>query len=119
MKKTLVYLFLAMLLGTSCQRSTEELRIVQFENHLGKEKSTVLSKKVIDFEVFLTNNFSDNSVTEAYKKYLEIIVREENKNTNWNYAGTNRKEINSKFESSGLREEIFLKPDSVWLDNES
>jgi hypothetical protein len=67
----------------------------------------------------LENNFSGNSKTEAYQKYLKVIVSGEAKSMSWNYDGMNREETNSQFESSGLREEIFLKPDSVWINTES
>ncbi len=101
----------------ACQNESSDSRIEKFENFLGKDNSELLSRKVSSFELFLNINFKDLSIEDAYIKYLQIIESGEFENTDWKYDGTGYAGINKMIENSRLRREIWLRPDTVWIEN--
>lgn len=82
-----------------------------FDALLGKEKSLVFDKAVESFEQFLDENFKDlPSDAEQIKKFLEYYKHNDfSPNPNWKYDTLRNQEVLMKFESSGLRKEIWLK----------
>lgn len=115
MRHTLFILTLIIL--TSCQNHNKDSRIEKFENFLGNDYSELLSRKVDSFEQFLRINFKNLNLNEAYLEYLEIIESGQFENYDWKYEETGRAEINELIENSGLRREIWLRPDTVWIEN--
>lgn len=102
---------------TACQNQKRDSRIEKFENFLGKYNSELLSTKVDSFEKFLKINFKDLNLEEAYFEYLNIIESGEFEKTDWKYEGTGYAEINELIERSGFRKEVWLRPDTVWIEN--
>ena len=102
---------------TACQNQKRDSRIEKFENFLGKYNSELLSTKVDSFEKFLKINFKDLNLEEAYLEYLNIIESGEFEKTDWKYEGTGYAEINELIERSGFRKEVWLRPDTVWIEN--
>ncbi len=90
-----------------------------FESFLGQEKASTLNKKVKHFESFLDHTFSNESIEESYIDFLILISRGEYDRIKWENADTTYEDLYKLFESSGLREEIFLVPDSVWVVDEA
>ena len=108
---------LTLIILTSCKNYNRDSRIEKFENFLGFDNSELLSRKVESFEQFLRINFKDLSLNNAYFEYLKKIESGEFKNSDWEYEGTGQAEINESIEKSGLRREIWLRPDTVWIEN--
>ncbi len=100
---------------TACHNQNVDPRIETFESFLGEDNSELLSEKVKSFELFLKMNFNDLSIEKAYLKYLKSIEDGEFEYAYWKYDGTGYTEINKLIEESGLRREIWLKPDTVWI----
>jgi major membrane immunogen (membrane-anchored lipoprotein) len=115
MRKTII--ILSLIVMTACQNQKRDSRIEKFENFLGKYNSELLSTKVDSFEKFLKINFKDLNLEEAYFEYLNIIESGEFEKTDWKYEGTGYAEINELIERSGFRKEVWLRPDTVWIEN--
>jgi hypothetical protein len=120
MKKTITFFFILTFLISCLNNENENVmksKIKDFETFLGKEQSEAFTEKVNIFESFLKINFPNLSIKEAYKRYLQEIVNCEYLEKKWNYTGINRDKLDYFVETSGLRKEIYSKPDTVWIQN--
>jgi len=114
--RNIIFIF-TLIIITACQNQKTDFRIEKFETFFGKDNSELLSKKVVSFEKFLKINFEDLNLEEAYLGYLNIIESGEFEKSHWKYGGTGYDEINQLIEKSELRREIWLRPDTVWIEN--
>jgi hypothetical protein len=116
------FFLLLIILLVSCSSETkkdQKSNIKKFENFLGKEKSNVLNQQVVWFENFLLHQFGGVSIEEAYKVFLKTLSEDRWEEIDWNYDSINKKQLDELSESSGLRKEIWLLPDSVWIDEKT
>ena len=114
MAKNVIIIFLISIALWNCSPQKDE-KLIMFEYILGKENTQTLDYLVSDFENdFLKNTYPKVSVSEAYKLFLI-----DNKNENTSHF----KKISSKdiklFEESLLRFEIYMIPDSVWIERDT
>ena len=108
---------MTILILTACNNQKYNQRIEQFENYLGSEKSAVLTKKVESFERFLSMNFKNQTIEENYIDFLRNIAFGDYENIDWKFEQNNRKELERISELHRLRQEIWTKPDSVWIND--
>ena len=96
----------------------QESRIDTFEEFLGHEYSELLTKRVESVDQFIRDNFYEHGLSEGYRKYLKTIESGEFKRSDWDYSNTGIDSLNALFEKSGLWEEIYEKPDTVWIEGD-
>jgi len=114
MTKNLIIIFLLSIVLWNCSSQKDENLIV-FEYILGKENTKTLDYLVSDFETdFLKNTYPDVPISKAYEMFL-IDTRDENT--------THFKKISNEatklFKESLLRFEIYMIPDSVWIERDT
>lgn len=95
----------------ACKSKSADLE--KFESILGPEKSKVLAELTEDFEKdFLAKKYLDTDLTESYHKFLEDMAK-----GNWPEKDEVISEKNdTKYKESGLMDEKYLFPDSVWIE---
>ncbi len=109
--KKCFYLFI--IFGIFSCSTKDDHRIKQFEKTLGKQQSRALTKVVENFELFLRSNFPNPTLQESYEAFLINRQKGNYNPSEWNYEGINFEELKNLYETSGLRQEIFLKRDSI------
>ena len=95
----------------SCKSKSADLE--KFERILGSEKSKVLTELTDDFEnEFLAKKYPNTELSESYLNFMEEIA-----NGNWPKKEEVISEKNDKkYKESGLMDEKYLFPDSVWIE---
>ncbi len=109
MEKYLI--FVLIIVVSSCNSITKENRTpeaIKFEKILGKQKSKELTVLITSFEQLLEENYNTHNSEEALKAYINDI----NKSGEFGLIYNEDKKQMSK----NLRDEIWLKPDSCFID---
>ena len=118
MRQFISLIVLVLIFGCNNQNQSENIRVQQFEEILGNEKSKALTKKVEFFEKFLSENFENLPVEESYEKFLLEIKSKGWDFDNWKFDSLLLDSMDNICENSGLREEIWLRRDSVWFEGD-
>jgi len=118
MRQYISLIVLVLIISCNNQNHSDQLRVQQFEENLGKEKSKALTKKVEFFEKFLSENYENSTVEESYEKFLLEIQSSGWDFDNWKFDSLLLDSMNNICEISGLREEIWLRRDSVWFEGD-
>jgi hypothetical protein len=109
MKIIKIFIFIALII--SCSDKKTEDKISEFDKVLGKENVATLDFLVSDFENdFLKRQYPNLDTENAYRQFLTEI--RDRKFENLKSVSQNASE---KFESSGLKLEMYEFPDSVWI----
>jgi hypothetical protein len=117
MRNSILLLALIANILVSCNERTTESEIVAFEKELGAEESKGLAKVVEHFERELLKRYQTSTVEEAYEKHLNFILESDGLSiTQWLTSQIKKDSIFSIY-SDGLIEEIWIKPDSVWISD--
>jgi hypothetical protein len=111
MKKYL--LFLLIFTFTNCVTLKTKLSpdIKEFEHILGKSRSKELNHQIIQFEKEIKETYHTNSIEEALSSYISSADKSGEFSPIYN---KNNKHI---LMSKSLKDEIWLKPDSCFLDD--
>ena len=110
MKNQFVVISILMLLLTSCKSTSADLD--KFEKILGPEKSETLTKLTQDFEnKFLAKKYPNTDLSESYWNFMVEITQQNFPNKKELVSEENEK----KYISSGLINEKYHYPDSVWV----
>jgi hypothetical protein len=109
MKIIKLFIFIALII--SCSDKKTEDKISEFDKVLGKENVATLDFLVSDFENdFLKRQYPNLDTENAYRQFLTEI--RDRKFENLKSVSQNASE---KFESSGLKLEMYEFPDSEWI----
>jgi hypothetical protein len=97
------------LLAISCSTLSQEKNkdLKEFNDFLGQEKANALNSAVESFDQFLMTNFPDNEA-ERTEAFLEYVQENFEPKSTWSLPTKRNKKIISEFESSGLRQEIWV-----------
>lgn len=99
---------------TFCSCSKDKY-VNDFETTLGTENSKTLSELVADFETdFLKRQYPNLKTESAYKKFLTEL--RDDKTADWKKISENSRTL---FANSGLKDEIYRYPDSVWIEKDT
>lgn len=102
------------ILLTFCSCSKDKY-ITEFEIALGSENSYILTELVNDFETdFLKSQYPKLKTKDAYKKFLSELL--DDKTVGWKKISESTRE---KFANSSLKDEVYLYPDSVWIEKDT
>ena len=107
----LLYFLLFILL--SCQSKSADLE--KFESILGPEKSEVLTELTEDFESeYLLKKYPNTDLSESYLKFMEDMAKGNLPKRDDVISAKNEK----LYKESGLINEKYLYPDSVWIQED-
>ncbi|WP_405415489.1 hypothetical protein [Maribacter sp. Asnod1-A12] len=110
MKNQFAIISILLLLLTSCKSTAVDLE--KFEKILGPEKSETLTKLTEDFENnFLAKNYPNTDLSESYWNFIVEITQQSFPNKSELVSKENEK----NYISSGLINEKYQYPDSVWV----
>lgn len=102
---------LLFLIVLSCKSKKADLE--KFESILGPQKSKVLTELTEEFEKkYLAKKYPHSTLPESYLKFLEEMAKR-------NFPKREEiisKENEKKYRESGLMDEKYLFPDSVWIE---
>ena len=97
----------------SCQNKSADLE--KFESILGTEKSEVLTELTDDFEnEYLAKKYPDSDLSKSYLKFMEEMAKHNFPKREEIISEENEK----KYRESGLFDEKYSFPDSVWIENQ-
>lgn len=105
------------LILSGCGKQTTDSEIEAFEKELGYEISKGLTEVVDHFDKQLLNQHPNLSLQEAYKNHLNLIMKSDGLTIEKWVPAQIRKDSIFNLYSEGLAEEIWIKPDSVWVSD--
>ncbi|WP_420315975.1 hypothetical protein [Ekhidna sp.] len=101
-----------------CSERTTDQEIAAFEEELGQEEATALSKMVNHFEGELLAKYPNNSLDEAYEQHLNFIANDRGLELGeWVPAQLIKDSIFRSY-SPTLLTEIWIQPDTVWIKDD-
>lgn len=108
-------LFAMLLLAVwGCSNGTDTF-ITDFETTLGQENSRLLTELVSDFENdFLKRQYPNIEIDSAYKKLMREL--RDGQTDYWEKIFAKSR---NAFEMSSLKSEIYMYPDSVWIEKDT
>ncbi|MFY0601403.1 MAG: hypothetical protein JXR03_17140 [Cyclobacteriaceae bacterium] len=110
-------LILTILFLAGCGERTIDSEILAFENQLGKKEAVGLSKMVEHFETELLKKHPNKTLDEAYQIHLDFIANSNGSELGNRVLAQFRKDSIFGIYSKSLVSEIWIKPDSVWIND--
>lgn len=116
MRNSLFYFLMLTVILVGCYERTSEAEIKRFEKELGQKTSLALTQVIEDFDKRIQNQYPDLSLKDAYEKYLNFIVDSSYQlSSRTVFLSQLRKDSIFNCYDDRLVEEIWMKPDSVWI----
>ena len=108
LKTVIAAIFLFLVINSYSQDNSE--RMDNFFELIGKEKAEVLKETVANFNQFLNENFNsyDKKEDKVYQFLLQLQQNNSMPNDDWKYNLDKNRKLIEKFESTGLRKEIWI-----------
>jgi hypothetical protein len=91
--------------------------MLTFEEELGDERSQELSEVVAHFDRELVEKYPNLTLEEAYEKHLNFVLKSDGLSIDKWLPAQLKKDSVFSFYSNDLIEEIWAKPDSVWISD--
>jgi hypothetical protein len=111
----IVILLLALITACIHQKERDE-RIKTFAAYLGAKKTKALDYTVKVFDQFIVLNFPEVTKEQAYLRFLKSMANDPFAKKKWLATGLDIEGMMHKMEASGMREEIRLFPDTLYLE---
>jgi hypothetical protein len=113
---TLTFSIIICLFSCSNEENSEELKC--FNNYLGKSKSEALTELTNSFENFLDDNYPDSkNFQDKVLSLFDDYSKSDQRSPNWVFPKTAK--LIDKIEQTGLRSEIYLKPNEAYKPKDS
>lgn len=112
MKIYIIIIVFSTFLMATCSKKENPINIAKFEEVLGKTNSQTLTFLVDDFEKnVLTKKYKNIPLKKAYELFLKDTIKDY-----YSYYSMVPISTKEKFNKSQLKNEIFIFPDSVWIE---
>jgi hypothetical protein len=112
------FTFIFIIIGIcGCGERTTEQEITAFEQELGPQLSLELSNVIEHFERELNDRYSTSSTEQAYAEHLKFILASDGLTIDQWLPCQFRKDSIFRIYSAKLVDEIWIKPDSVWIQD--
>ena len=106
------------ILTFSCNERTTEQEIMAFEEELGQEEAQGFAEMVEHFERDLLSRYPNKSLDQAYELHLNYTTEDQGLQFGDWAPATLKKDSIFRLYSKNLLNEIWIKPDTVWVKDE-
>ncbi|WP_462251000.1 hypothetical protein [Ekhidna sp.] len=112
---TFTFIIIAFL---GCSEQTTEQEISDFEEELGQEEAQGLAEMVKHFERELLERYPNKSLDQVYELHLDYINKDQGLQFGDWAPATLKKDSIFRLYNENLLNEIWIKPDTVWVKDE-